>query len=149
MGAFLQSAKCLRNGTCDLLLKRVSGGLTTPIRLEKHHSQQKPRTADSRLSSQPLALPHPQPHCCHPALEIARVNRRANTNSYLSSMIPERLASLIVQLVKNPPAMQEIPVQFLGWKDALEKGKATHSIILAQRIPRTAQSMGSQRVGHN
>ena len=39
--------------------------------------------------------------------------------------------SLIAQLVKNPPAMQEIWVQFLGWKDSLEKRKATHSSILA------------------
>ena len=39
--------------------------------------------------------------------------------------------SLIAQLVKNPPVMQETPVQFLGWEDPLEKGKATHSCILA------------------
>ena len=39
-------------------------------------------------------------------------------------------AYLIPQLVKNPPAMQEIPVQFLGWEDPLEKGLATHSNIL-------------------
>ena len=44
------------------------------------------------------------------------------------------LASLIAQLVKNPPAMQETLVQFLGWEDPLEKGKATHSSILAWRI---------------
>ena len=35
--------------------------------------------------------------------------------------------SLVSQLVKNPPAMQETPVGFLGWEDPLEKGKATHS----------------------
>ena len=35
----------------------------------------------------------------------------------------------IAKLVKNPPAMQETPVQFLGWEDPLEKGKATHSSI--------------------
>ena len=46
-------------------------------------------------------------------------------------------ASLVAQLVKNPPAMQETPVQFLGWEDPLEKGKATHSGILAWRIPWT------------
>ena len=40
-------------------------------------------------------------------------------------------ASLIAQLVKNPPAMQETPVRFLGWEDPLEKGKATHSSVLA------------------
>ena len=40
-------------------------------------------------------------------------------------------ASLVAQLVKNPPAMWETWVRFLGWKDLLEKGKATHSSILA------------------
>ena len=39
-------------------------------------------------------------------------------------------ASLVAQLVKNPPAMQETLVQFLGWEDPLEKGWATHSNIL-------------------
>ena len=39
-------------------------------------------------------------------------------------------ASLIVQLVKNLPEIQETPVQFLGWEDLLEKGWATHSSIL-------------------
>ena len=39
-------------------------------------------------------------------------------------------ASLVAQLVKNPPAMQETPVPSLGWEDLLEKGKATHSSIL-------------------
>ena len=58
-------------------------------------------------------------------------------------------ASLIAQLVKNLPAMQETPVQFLGWEDLLEKGKATHSSILAWRIPWTIQSMGLQRVGQD
>ena len=42
-----------------------------------------------------------------------------------------RVASLVVQLVKNPPAMQENWVQSLGWEDPLEKGKAPHSSILA------------------
>ena len=40
-------------------------------------------------------------------------------------------ASLVAQLVKNPPAMHETLVQSLGWEDPLEKGKATHSSILA------------------
>ena len=44
-------------------------------------------------------------------------------------------ASLVVQLVKNPPAMWETLVQSLGWEDPLEKGKYTHSNILAWRIP--------------
>ena len=58
-------------------------------------------------------------------------------------------ASLVAQLVKNPPAMRETWVQSLGWEDPLEKGTATHSSILAWRIPRTVKSMGSQRVGHD
>ena len=46
-------------------------------------------------------------------------------------------ASLVAQLVKNPPTMWETWDQSLGWEDPLEKGKATHSSILAWRIPRT------------
>ena len=46
-------------------------------------------------------------------------------------------ASLVAQLVKNPPAMQETWVWSPGWEDTLEKGKATHSSILAWRIPWT------------
>ena len=49
-------------------------------------------------------------------------------------------ASLMAQLVKNLPAMQETWVRFLGWEDPLEKGKATHSSILAWRIPWTIYS---------
>ena len=41
----------------------------------------------------------------------------------------------VAQLIKNLPAMQEIWVQSLGWEDSLEKGNATHSSILAWRIP--------------
>ena len=44
-------------------------------------------------------------------------------------------ASLVAQMVKNPPAMWETWVQSLGWEDRLEKGMATHSSILAWRIP--------------
>ena len=46
-------------------------------------------------------------------------------------------ASLVAQLVKNPPAMWETRVQSLGWEDLLEKGKATHSSTVALRIPWT------------
>ena len=47
----------------------------------------------------------------------------------------------------NPPVMRETWVQSLGWEDSLEKGKATHSSILAWRIPWSV--WGSQRVGHD
>ena len=44
-------------------------------------------------------------------------------------------ASLVAQLIKSPPVMRETWVQSLGWEDPLEKGKATHSSILAWRTP--------------
>ena len=62
---------------------------------------------------------------------------------------PYLRASLVAQLVKHLPAMQETQIPSLGWEDPLEKGKATHSSILAWRIPWTVQSMGLQRVGHD
>ena len=46
-------------------------------------------------------------------------------------------ASLVAQLVKNPPAMRETWVQSLGWEGPLEKGKVPHSSILSWRIPWT------------
>ena len=53
-------------------------------------------------------------------------------------MSPEEYgASLVALLVKNQPVVLETWVQSLGWKDPLEKGKETHSGILAWRIPRT------------
>jgi len=63
-------------------------------------------------------------------------------------------AFLVAQMVKNLPAMQETWVQSLSWEDPLKKGMATHSSILAWRIPWTEepgglQSMGLQRVGHD
>ena len=63
-------------------------------------------------------------------------------------------ASLVAQMVKNLPAMQNIWVLSLGWDDPLEKEMATHSSILVWRIPWTEepgglQSMGLQRVGHD
>ena len=63
-------------------------------------------------------------------------------------------ASLVTQMVKNLPAMQETQVWSLGWEDPLEKGIATHASILAWRIPLTDdfggwQSMDSQRIRHH
>ena len=49
------------------------------------------------------------------------------------------LHGLVAQLVKNLPTMQETWVRSLGWEDTLEKGKATHSSILAWRIPWTEE----------
>ena len=63
-------------------------------------------------------------------------------------------AFLVAQMVKNLPAGQETQVRSLGQEDPLEKGMATHSSVLAWRIPWTEepsglQSMGSQRVRHD
>ena len=63
-------------------------------------------------------------------------------------------ASLLAQLVKNPPAIWETWVQSLGWEDPLEESMATHSRILAWRIswteePGGLEYIGLRRVGHN
>ena len=73
---------------------------------------------------------------------------------FLSLESLKEKASPMSQMVKNLPAMQETPVQSLGWKDPLEKGMAIHSSVLAWRVPWTRepgglQSMGLQRVGHD
>ena len=67
--------------------------------------------------------------------------------------VPTR-ASQVAETVKNPPAMQETWVRSLGQEDPLEEEMATHSSILAWRIPWTEepgglQSMASQRVRHD
>ena len=66
----------------------------------------------------------------------------------------ELYGSQVAQMVKYRPAMWETRVRSLGQEDPLEKGMATHSNILAWRIPWTEEpggvpSMGSQRIGHN
>ena len=68
--------------------------------------------------------------------------------------IPIILRAAMAQMVKNPPAMQETRVRFLGWEDSLEKGMVTRSSILAWKIPWTEkpvglQSMKWQRVVHD
>ena len=64
------------------------------------------------------------------------------------------MTSLVAQMVKRLPTTQETQVQSLGWEGLLEKEMATHSSILAWKIPwedepGRLQSMGSQRVGHD
>ena len=68
--------------------------------------------------------------------------------------VPFYWASLVAQMEKDLLEMWETQVWSLGWEDPLEEGIATHSSILAWRIPWTEepgglQSMGSQRLGHN
>ena len=71
-----------------------------------------------------------------------------STGEAISYPLQYSWASLVAQLVKNPPAMQETWVRSLGWEEPLEKGKATHPNILAWRISWAAWSMGLQRVRH-
>ena len=59
---------------------------------------------------------------------------RSNTLPWVGGEVPY-FYNLMAQLVKNPPVMWETWVQSLGWEDPLEKGKTTHSSILAWRIP--------------
>ena len=72
----------------------------------------------------------------------------------LGYLLQDSWASLVAQMVKNLPAMQEAWVRSLDWEDPLEEGMATHSSILTWRIPWTEepgglQSMGLQRIGYD
>ena len=72
----------------------------------------------------------------------------------IKSFLTDIMGSPVALMVKNLPVMQENRVRSLGWEDFLEKEIATHSSILAWRIPWTRefgglQSMGLQRVGHD
>ena len=88
-----------------------------------------------------------------PALCSHSLPTLSATRFTLPSLAQEpQWASPVAQKVKNPPAMRETWVRFLGWEDALEKGKATQLSILAWRNPWTVQSLGimvSQRAGHD
>ena len=66
--------------------------------------------------------------------------------------LTQNRASLVAQMVKNTLVIQETQIRSLGWEDPLEKGMATHSSMLAWRIPWTEDpggSVGLQRVGHD
>ena len=72
----------------------------------------------------------------------------------LGYLLQDSWASLVAQMVKNLPAMQEAWVRSLDWEDPLEEGMATHSSILTWRIPWTEepgglQSLGLQRIGYD
>ena len=88
------------------------------------------------------------------SLVILSGSRVPWVGQYVSSFRSCREASLVAQPVKNPPAMQETQVRFLGWEDPLQEEMETHSSLLAWRVPCTEepgglQSIGSQRVRHN
>ena len=107
------------------------------------------------------ALCHKTEAVILPALSAARWHPSCLGLTFPSQMslairplIVSLRASLVAQMVKNPPAMLETWVWSLGWEDALKKGTATHSSILAWKMlwteePGRLQSVGSQRVGHD
>ena len=79
---------------------------------------------------------HPTAH--RPAAQQRITQHRTANGSENEKLCSVPLcASLVAQMLKNSPAMQETWVQSLGWEDPLEKGLATHSSILAWRIPWT------------
>ena len=91
--------------------------------------------------------------CLHLLVPVSFIDPVSNTNMIKQYSIGI-LTSLVAQMVKKPPAMQETWVWSLGWEDPLGEGMATHSSILAWSIPWTEepcglQSMGSQRVKHD
>ena len=86
-----------------------------------------------------------------PVQSLTGINQGMGTHSL--EALHKLEISLVAQMIKNLPAVQETRVRSLGWEDPLEKGLAAHSSILAWRIPGTEepggqQSMGLQRVGH-
>ena len=74
-----------------------------------------------------------------PSLSVSWLPKAVNSNCLdkISQGLPSSWASLVAQLVKNLPAMWEPWFLSLAWEDPLEKGTATHSSILARRIPWT------------
>ena len=86
-----------------------------------------------------------------PSLDLSDPEIKLMSPALLADTLP---SSLVAQMVKRLPTMQDTRVQSLGWEDLLEKEMATHSSVLAWKIPWTEepgrpQSMGSQRVGHD
>ena len=75
-------------------------------------------------------------------------------NTLIASTVQQSELAMVAQRLKRLPVMWETRVQSVGWEDSLEKEMATHSSVLAGRIPWTEepgwlQSMGSQRVRHD
>ena len=79
-------------------------------------------TARAQLGPRSLGLPEPRWGRGGRGIQLSDLNQGS--------------ASLVAPMVKNLPTMQETGVQSLGWEDPLEKGRATHSSILAWRIPK-------------
>ena len=95
----------------------------------------------------------PLGHLCF-GLRVCTIQTQFRASQWFGKFIHRMWASLVAQLVKNLPAMQETWVWSLGWEDPLEKGMATHSSMLPGESvwteePDRLQSLGSQRIRHD
>ena len=131
---FCRTSQRLDCACVHLVIPLGEGGeLSNPPLREEKARGTKPITAPGGWTeSDPLPATVPSQHHLGRATWPGSVTLRL-----LSSSLSKMRASLVAQLVKNPPAMQETWVQSLGWEDPLEKGKAPHSSSLAWRIPWT------------
>ena len=83
------------------------------------------------------------------SLPCAKIPESATPGMCLPPLVFYSSLDLVAQMVKNLPAVRETWVQSLDWEDPLEKGKTSHSSILAWRIPWTVKSWGWRTVRHD
>ena len=76
-----------------------------------------------------------------PVIQTELSQKKEKQTPYINTYIWNLKASLVAQMLKNPPAMQKISVRFLGWEDPLEKGMATHFSSTGESICRAAVEM--------
>ena len=148
------------SNSCDSMNCSMSG-LPVPHQLPEFTQTHVHRVSDTIQPSHPLSSPSP------PAFNLSSTSRSFQMSQLFTSgvqnigapaaasVLPMNIgASLVTQMVKNPPAMQGTWVRSLVWEDPLEKGMAAHSSVLARRIPWTEepgwlQSVELHRVGHD
>ena len=126
------------------------------------------KTSTSALLTMPKTLTMPKNFPQFPMVHIVKglgIVNKAEVDTFLElscffddpvdvGSLVSGWASLVAQRIKHLPAMWETWVRSLGWEDSLEKEMATHSSVLAWRIPGTGEpgglpSLGSHRVGHD
>ena len=128
--------------SCPILcnpMNRSTPGLPVHHQLPEFTQTQAHRVGDAIQSSHPLSSPSPPaPNPSQHQGLFEWVNCLHQVAKVLEFQLQHvKWASLVAQLVKNLPAMQEAWVRSLGWEDPLKKGKAAYSSIPAWRIPWT------------